>query len=158
MPNRRRKGKPHRPFTPANPLDFLRPADPEERKAVLLRFGAALHMMAVHREPTRDEWRDLADMVNTVEALVDMGKLIPGEVMPSVKQASDAMIDALRRHHRGQRLGVSGPGLEALRDCLAIYTQCAEGLTVIEMSAARRLVEQKVRYAIRTKHPGVVSA
>lgn len=155
MTNRRRKGKRHRPFEPVASLLFIAPAPPNQAEALLARFRSALQMLATSADPGQDEFRDLADAINTVETLaLEMGKLIPDEVMPTVNAAIDAMAAAAKRWRDGHRLGLSGPGLQAARDVIDIYGQCLEGLTGMEMKRAQLLTEARMRRIKAGKVPG----
>ena len=129
-----------------NPLAAMQPAPKAQRDAVMLRFTTALQEIASGRHPGEAEWRDLSDAINTVETLaLHLRKLEPSEVMPTV--------NAAKRFQAGQGMRVDGPGLEALRDVLAIYEQCMEGLTEREMSQAQAETQRRVNALLRSKKP-----
>jgi hypothetical protein len=137
-----------------DPLVLLRPANAQEKAAVMLNFLTALEAMARGDHPGENEWRSLSDAINTVEVLcLTMHKLIPCEVMPTVNAAIAAMVEAANRYKAGQRMGVSGPGLQALRDVVAIYGQCVDELTSHEMAEAQRLTQKRVHEILRAKKP-----
>ena len=137
-----------------NPLAAMRPAAPEAAARVMDRFRSALQAMAACRHPGEAEWRDVSDAVNTVETLaLVQGKLIPAEVMPTVQAAIAAMVGAAKRFQAGQRMGLDGAGLQALRDVLAIYEQCLEGLTEREMAMAQAETERRMHALLRAKKP-----
>lgn len=139
----------------SDPLTLLRPADPAESGRVMGRFLSALSDMAEGEHPGVDEWRDLSDAINTIETLaMHQHKLVPGEVMPTVQAAIDAMIEASRRFKAGQHMRLSGPGLQALRDVLAIYEQCLEGLTAREMAMAQAETQCRVNAVLRARGAG----
>lgn len=137
-----------------NPLAAMQPAPKAQRDAVMLRFTTALQEIASGRHPGEAEWRDLSDAINTVETLaLHLHKLQPVEVMPTVNSAIAAMVGAAKRFQAGQGMRVDGPGLEALRDVLAIYQQCLEGLTEREMSQAQAETQRRVNALLRSKTP-----
>lgn len=155
MTNRRRKGKPHRPFNPVHTTMFIQPAPKEQAETLLARFRSAAQMLATSANPGAEEWRDIADAVNTIETLaLEMGKLIPAEVMPTVNAAIDALAEAAKRWHLGHRMGLSGPGLQAVRECIQIYADCLEGLTGMEMAKARLLTNERYEQVCKGRGPG----
>lgn len=130
----------------ADPLLMLTPAPKIDRDALMLRFLTALETIAGGSHPGEAEWRDLADAINTVETLaVTLGKLVPAEVMPTVNAAIAAMVGAANRYRAGQGMRVDGPGLQALRDVMAIYGQCLDQLTGREMAVAGQMTAARVR-------------
>ena len=139
-----------------NPLAAMQPAPKAERDRVMLRFTTALQEIAAGRHPGEAEWRDLSDLVNSVETLaLHLHKLDPAEVMPTVNAAIAAMVGAANRFKVGQGMRVDGPGLEALRDVLSIYEQCLEGLTEREMSQAQAETQRRVNALLRRRKPSV---
>lgn len=128
-----------------NPLGFMQPAPAADREAVMARFLTALDAMARGDHPGTAEWQDLSDAINTVETMaLHLRMLDPAEVMPTVNAAIAAMVEAARRHQAGQRMGLSGPGLQTLRDVLAIYEQCLEGYTAHQMAKAQQETQRRL--------------
>lgn len=146
-----RKRSPYRPKPiNLNPLGFIQPATVEQRTALLSRFHTALEFMARGDHPGEAEWRDMSDAINTIETMaLHMGMLKPAEVMPTVNAAIAAMVAAARRHQAGQRMGLSGEGLQALRDVLAIYEQCLEGYTEHQMARAQQETQRRLHAVLR---------
>ena len=92
------------------------------------------------------------DAVNTVETLaVTIGKLVPGEVMPTVNAAIAGMVAASERFKGGRGMRVDGPGLQALRDVLGIYAHCLETLTGREMAVACAETSRRVQALMRRR-------
>jgi hypothetical protein len=134
-----------------DPLSILRPADPARRAMVMARFLTALDAMASGQHPGEADWRDLSDAINTVETLaLHQGKLVPAEVMPTITAAIAAMVGAARRHQAGQRMGLTGEGLRALRDVLGIYETCLDGLTEREVCMAQAETQRRVNALLRS--------
>jgi hypothetical protein len=137
-----------------NPLALMRPADKAARDRVMARFLTALEAMARGEHPGNEEWRDLSDAINTVETLtLTLRKLESAQVMPTVTAAIAAMVGAAKRFQAGQRMGLSGEGLQALRDVLAIYEQCLEGLTEREMVVAQAETQRRVNLLLHARRP-----
>lgn len=138
----------------ADPLSLLRPADPQRRGTVLLRFLSALDAMTRGEHPGEAEWRDLSDAINTVETLaLGLRKLDAGEVMPIVNAAISAMVGAARRFQSGQGMRLDAAGLQALRDVVDVYRQCLDGLTEREMAVAQAETQRRVNALLRAKKP-----
>lgn len=138
----------------SDPLSLLRPADPQRRNAVLLRFLSSLDSMARGSHPGEAEWRDLSDAINTVETLaLSLRKLEASEVMPVVNAAIAAMVGAANRFKAGQGMRLDAPGLQALRDVVDVYRQCLEGLTEREMALAQAETQRRVNALLHAKNP-----
>lgn len=137
-----------------NPLAALRPASKEQRDRVMGEFLSSLDTMARGSHPGEEEWRSVSDAINSVETLaLHLHKLDPREVMPTVNAAIAAMVSAAKRFQAGQGMRLDAPGLKALRDVLAIYEQCVEGLTEREMSQAQAETQRRVSALLRSKTP-----
>lgn len=135
-----------------NPLTAMRPAPKQKTERVMVRFLTALDAMANGQHPGLEEWRDLSDVVNTIETLaLHMGKLIPSEVMPAVTAATEAMAKAGARYREGKTMRLDGPGLQALRDLVHAYGVCLEGLTEMEMAQAQAETQRRVNAILRAK-------
>lgn len=78
-----------------------------------IRELAALDAMA-KGSGTTVEWQELADMLNVCEVMA-MGGIGP-EALPYCKAAQDALVDAATRYAAVRKMGLSGPGIQALRD------------------------------------------
>lgn len=137
-----------------DPLNMLQPAPQAARQAVMARFQSALLQMTAGEPPGPHEWRDLADAINTVETLTQLGHLQADEVMPTVQAAIAGMVAASKRYRSGARMGFDGPGLQAVRECVAIYGDCLEGLTGREMAQARAVTEQRIQQLQHRQHEG----
>lgn len=147
MSNRRRKGKPHRPAAALlNPLDLLAPAAPAPAAVTMTRFRSALDMLARHAHPGEAEWRDLADVVNTVETLaVEMNAFADAApALALVRLVSADMGEAAERFKQGRGMRLTGVGLQALRDLLDVYEECLRTLTAADMGKAARLTSARV--------------
>lgn len=137
-----------------NPLAAMQPAPLAERERLMARFRSSLHTIAAGSHPGEAEWRDLSDAINTVETLtLIQRKLLIDEVMPAVRIATDAMVAAALRFKAGQGMRLDGAGLEALRDVLAIYEQCLEGLTEREMAQAQAETQRRVNALLHARKP-----
>ena len=150
-----RKRSPYRPKPViTNPLALMRPASKAQRDCVMGQFLSSLDTMARGSHPGEEEWRSLSDACNTIETLaLHLGKLDAAEVMPTVNAAIAGMVGAANRFRAGQGMRLDGAGLEALRDVLAIYAQCLEGLTEHEMSQAQAETQRRVNALLHARKP-----
>lgn len=147
-----KRRKVYRPKPVINPLTALSPMPKAKRDIVMGRFRSSLDTMARGSNPNAVEWRDMADLCNLVDTLaLQMGRLIPEEVIPSVKAATESMKQAARRYRESDVMRLDAAGLEALRDVISIYEQCLEGLTQREIEQARAETERRVREIRRSK-------
>jgi hypothetical protein len=104
-----------------------------------LRELAALEAMAKGLG-TKVEWQELADMLNICEVMAMEG--IGPEALPYCKEAQDALVEAARRYEATKRMGLSGPGIQALREVYEYHD-------LQRSSVARGLYEQMI---VKTRH------
>lgn len=129
-----------------DPLALVTPPSKPEREQMMLRLYTALHAVAAGSQPGEDEWRDLADVVNTLETLaLHRKKISAQDVMPIVHRATEAMVMAAKRYPATGAIRLDGQGLQALRDALAIFESCMETLSAREMQLAGLETAQRVR-------------
>lgn len=74
-----------------------------------------------------------------------MGLLDRDATMPVIQDASQALVQAWQRHATHGVARVDGPGLQALRDVVAMYEQAAAGFTHYVMIRATELTDQKMQ-------------
>lgn len=65
------------------------------------------------------EWRDMVDMLNVAETLGNNG--IGPEVLPVCEVAQAELIEAAKRFERTKVMGLTAPGLAALRELYAFH-------------------------------------
>lgn len=96
------------------------------------------------------EWQELADMMNICEVMGSNG--IGAEALPYCQQAQEALTEAARRFEKTGRMGLSGLGLQALREVYEYHD-------LQRSSVPRSVYEQmivKTRNRIRSKSKEVV--
>jgi len=111
-------------ITPADKLDALH-----------IRELAALDAFA-RGAATLQEWHDLANANNITQTLASMH--IGREALPDAHAAEAALIDAADRFQRTGKMGLTGPGLQALRNVI-------EWHHLQRTSIARSQYEQAIR-------------
>lgn len=99
---------------------------------------------------TTVEWQELADMMNICEVMGSSG--IGAEALPHCQQAQEALTEAARRFEKTGRMGLSGLGLQALREVYEYHD-------LQRSSVPRSVYEQmivKTRNRVRSKSKEVV--
>ena len=99
---------------------------------------------------TTVEWQELADMMNICEVMGSSG--IGAEALPHCQQAQEALTEAARRFEKTGRMGLSGVGLQALREVYEYHD-------LQRSSVPRSVYEQmivKTRNRVRSKSKEVV--
>lgn len=98
---------------------------------------------------TPNEFRDLADMLNLAETMANMG--IGPEALEACAAAQSALLAAKVRHDKLGRLGMTGEGLQSLRDLYAYHD--AQRMAVDRSQYERAI--SKTRDRIRSAHPSI---
>jgi len=96
------------------------------------------------------EWQELADMMNICEVMGSNG--IGAEALPHCQQAQEALEEAARRYEKTKRMGLSGVGLNAIREVYEYHD-------LQRSSVPRSVYEQmivKTRNRIRSKSKEVI--
>lgn len=104
-----------------------------------IRELAALEAMS-KGAGTRVEWQELTDMLNVCEVMAMEG--IGPEALPACKDAQDALVEAARRYESSQKMGLSGVGIQALREVYEYHD-------LQRSSVSRALYEQMI---VKTRH------
>jgi hypothetical protein len=141
--NKKPRKKHRRLANLTNTLSFVMPAPVNRGLPLLMKFHTAVEMIAKGQHPGVNEWRDLADCINTMETLVDPMKLVTPKIMPTVKRAEAAMAAAAIRYRAGRGFSMDGLGLVAIRECVAFYADCMAELTERQMEHAQALTEKR---------------
>lgn len=115
-------------ITQAHLLDKLR-----------IRELAALEAMS-KGNGTRVEWQELADLLNVCEVMALEG--IGPEALPHCKVAQDALVEAARRFETTRKMGLTGPGIQAIREVYEYHD-------LQRSSVPRSVYEQMI---VKTRH------
>lgn len=86
--------------------------------ALVTRMLLALDAMT-HGNATLTDYRELVDLVNVCETCGLEG--IGPEVLPFCEQATDDLLAAARRFEKSQQFGLSGVGIQALRELVEYH-------------------------------------
>lgn len=125
-------------ITPSKELDQLRIKELE-----------AVHAFATG-SATLQDWHDITAMLNLAESMARDG--IGPEVLPVCEEAQQHLVEAAQRYERIQKMGTTGPGIQAFRDLFAYHDLQRQSVSraEYERAIARTLGR------IRSKAPEVV--
>lgn len=96
------------------------------------------------------EWFDLCALLNLTETLAMDG--VGPESLEACARAQAALIDAKDRFERIQRMGLTGPGLQAMRDVYEFHDLQRQSVSRSELERAIAKTVARVKNAA----PGVV--
>lgn len=116
-----------------------RPVHTMHANYVALRAFTALAMMS-SGTARREEWLDLADSCNTVEALVEMGKYDGASVRPHVDAAIQGLVVAMRCPDGMKRMGAA---LQPMREVVTLLDAAICKFSSATMAEAYRVVVEK---------------
>ena len=94
------------------------------------------------------EWSDLVNACNIAQTLA--GKGIGREAMPDLLRAEEALLEAAHRYEATARMGLTGPGIQAMRTMLEWHDAQREVITVKQYSEALRLTDARIRSGYAT--------
>lgn len=99
---------------------------------------------------TVDDWRLLVDMMNIAEMMGKSG--IGPEVLPYCEEGCQAMTEAALRYQNTMKMGLSGVGINALREICAYHDAQR---TSVSRSVYENMITKTANY-IRSKGKDVV--
>lgn len=101
---------------------------------------------------TINEWSDLANVGNVAQTLAGQG--IGREAMPDLHAAEEALIDAAKRYERTGRMGLTGPGLQAVRTMVEWHDAQRDVISAKQYKEALRLTKARVESGYATVDMG----
>jgi hypothetical protein len=99
---------------------------------------------------TVEDWRVLVDMMNIAEMMGKSG--IGPEVLPYCEEGCQAMTEAARRYQKSMKMGLSGLGINALREICAYHDLQR---TSVSRSVYETMITKTANY-LRSKGKDVV--
>lgn len=103
-----------------------------------------------HGRGTLQDWRDLADVINLCETAARMG--IGQEALPACAKAQQALMDAAQRFEATGKMGLTGEGIQALRDVIEYHDLQRQSIPRSQYETIIR----KTAWRIRSHAPEVV--
>lgn len=113
------------------------------RTEQLTKMWQALRALEIEATPTKEDWRVLADTVNLMETLLEMGEVNDSGNL--LKTATTAMVMACRRTVKGYAIRLDAAGMMAIRSVLEDYAAVIEQLPARTMVRCHRLTERRIR-------------
>jgi hypothetical protein len=120
---------------------------PDKLDALHMRELAALDAFA-RGAATMQEWHDLVNANNITQTLAGMG--VGREALPDAHAAEAALIDAAARFQRTGRMGLTGPGLQALRDVIEWHHLQRGSIARSQYEQAIRLTAARIKSGYAT--------
>lgn len=121
--------------------------EPAKRAALLERVERAYADMATAENPGAASWRDLADGVNFLQSLVELGW--GQDPDGAIEDAKAALFEAWEHHGKHGKLRLSGPGLVALRNCADQLTEITAQLSAHSYWVAVAHTKRRVQKVLR---------
>ena len=90
-----------------------------------------------------NEWSDMAAINNLTQTLASMH--IGPEALPDCEKAEAALIEAAARYQSTGRMGLSGPGLQALREVIGWHDAQRSSIARSKYEQAIKLTEARTR-------------
>lgn len=146
-----RKRTVRRVWSLVNPIKHAmsgaRITDPKSLDQLLVRDLASLD--AFTRGAARlEEYSDLVNMNNLTQTLAGMG--VGREALPDCRKAEKALIEAAARFERTQRMGLTGPGIEALRSVIEWHSLQRGSIARSKYEEAIRLTGARIKSGYAT--------
>lgn len=101
-----------------------------------------------HGRATLAEWSDMVNVNNLTQTLASME--IGREALPDCQQAEHALIEAAERFQNTGRMGLSGPGLQALRDVIEWHDAQRSAIARSKYEEAIRLTAARIKSGYAT--------
>lgn len=118
-----------------------------ELDKLLMRELSALDDMTKGKASLQ-QWHDLANVVNLCETLAH--EKVGAEALESCGQAQESLIEAAKRFQETQRMGLSGIGIQALRDVIEFHQLQRSSIPRSQYEAAIRLTAARVKSGYAT--------
>jgi hypothetical protein len=127
------------------------PMPTEYRRHQLTRMYGGLEAMAHGDNPTPDDWSVVSDAVNMLETMV-VEMAICEDQNGTLKEAVRALGEAgQRKKQEGKQIRLDGPGMEAVREVLASYSDLLNALPARVMYRCHRLTERRIHAILSGK-------
>jgi hypothetical protein len=146
-----RKRTVRRVWQKVNPITFamsgcaITPRD--ELDKLLARELSALDDFT-HGRACLQQWFDLASLVNICETLAHEG--IGPEALEPCALAQDELIAAAKRFQKSQRMGLTGPGIQHMRDVIEYHDLQRASIPRSQYEKLIRLTANRVKSGYQT--------
>ena len=123
-------------------IDGARVTSDEDLGKLYLRELASIEALA-NGKGDMQSWHDMATTNNLAQTLCGMG-IGRIEVLPVCKLVEDELINAARRYTATKRMGLTGPGIQHLRDLIAYHDLQRQSIPRSQYEEAIRLTAARI--------------
>lgn len=136
--------KTRRKHLPAiHPMDLLQAAKPLDPSRVLT-IMVKIHDAFAH---IRGGGQD-TDLFDRIAVVLNVGLIRSEQIgqagVDLFKQGQAALMDAVRIKEKHGRYGLTGPALEVLRECIALYEEILSASSALQMARAQNEVMRRI--------------
>lgn len=96
-----------------------------------------------HGKAGLQEWSDMCAMLNLCETMA-RNKVGP-EALPACEKAQEALLEAAKRYEKTKRMGLSGPGLQAIRDVYEFHDLQRQSVSRAEYEKFIKMTADRMR-------------
>jgi hypothetical protein len=115
----------------------------DDRVRVLARLEVALGNLQLEPQPSKWAWRDLTDMVNFLQSLIELGWAT--DESGHIEAAKQALYRSSRALEDHGTIRLDGPGLSAMREVLDQFTELLGQLSAHSYWVAVRHTKQRIQ-------------
>jgi len=101
-----------------------------------------------HGKARMSEWSDMVNVNNLTQTLASMG--VGREALPDCHKAEAALVEAAARYQNTKRMGLSGPGIQALRDVIEWHDLQRASIPRSQYEEAIRLTGARIKSGYST--------
>lgn len=126
-----------------------KPLPIEKRMYQLEVMWNAMDNLEKHPKPSIRDWESVADAINMMEALRDLGVVEDPDKL--IEDAIDAMAKAGYRAKHGANIRLDGPAINLMRGLLEDYCSALNALPARTVISAHRHAEKRIAQMRRGK-------
>lgn len=120
------------------------PMPAAQRDVLMMVFLSAITAVQAGRRPGPHEWDSLSDAINTVECLVELGRIPRAEVADCLAGAITGMHASREQWREVRGMRMSAEHITAVREVIDVYAQALEGLPERDIKLAQVRVQEHV--------------
>lgn len=130
-------------------IEGIKPTSGEKLDKLRMLELSAIEAFRTGRANIYD-WQHITDMINVAEMMATSG--VGAEVLPYCEDAQKHMLDAARRYQATKKLGLTGPGIQSLREVHEYHDLQRTSVPLVDYEHFIR----KTADRIRSKAPEVI--
>lgn len=91
---------------------------------------------------TKHDWAKVVGMLNLTEEMTRRG--IGQEAIPTLEEAQSHLLEAARRFEKTRKMGITGPGLQAIRDLYEYHDLMRQSIPLVQYEAVIRSTNNRI--------------